>query len=196
MEERIGELIDLVGLSKALNKRVSAYSWGMKQRLSLAAALLSDPQLLLMDEPTNGLDPAGIADVRRLLPKLAYEQKRTVLLSSHRMEEVEQICDHVTIIHEGRIVGAGSPEELTSSQRWIEIECDDVDAAIRVLEPQTGPPVERLSMKRFKMSAPSMTAGDVEQRLESEGIYARHVVERGESLEEVFFRLTGARRDD
>ena len=156
LDSRIDELLELVGLADARSKRVSAYSWGMKQRLSLAAALLSDPRLVMMDEPTNGLDPAGIADVRRLLPKLAYEQGRTVFLSSHRMEEVEQICDHVTIIDKGRIAGSGKPSELASADAWIEVECRAPEQAIEALAGMTQQPVERLTTSRFKMFAPGV----------------------------------------
>ena len=190
LDKRIQELIDLVGLGDASGKRVAAYSWGMKQRLSLAGALLSDPALVLMDEPTNGLDPAGIADVRRLLPQLAYEQKRTIFLSSHRMEEVEQICDHVTIINEGRIVGAGKPADLASADAWIEVECEDPDAAIAALEMLTKQAIERLTTQRFKLFAPGVGIDAVEACLNDRGIGFQRVTSRAESLEEVFFRLT------
>jgi len=109
---RYDELLARVGLESAAGRKAGGYSWGMRQRLGLAGALLNDPVLVLLDEPTNGLDPAGIADVRRLLPQLARDEGRTVFLSSHRMEEVERVCDHVTIIHEGKIVAAGVPDTL------------------------------------------------------------------------------------
>jgi len=116
-ERAIPELLDLVGLGGAGRKKVSAYSMGMKQRLGIASALLSDPRLVLMDEPTNGLDPAGIADVRGLLPRLARERGVTILLSSHRMEEVAHSCDRVIVIDRGLIAADGTLQELTGGAR-------------------------------------------------------------------------------
>lgn len=108
----IGRLIKISGLAEASDRKVGQYSWGMKQRLSLAGSLISDPKLLLLDEPTNGLDPAGIAYIRKLLPRLAAEQGRAVILSSHRMDEVEEVCDQVIIIHKGEIIARGGTGEL------------------------------------------------------------------------------------
>lgn len=139
LDDRIEELLDLVELAGAADRGAGGYSFGMQRRLGLAAALLSNPGLLLLDEPTSGLDPGGIADVRTLLPKLAGDEGRCVFLSSHRIEEVEQVCDGVFIIHRGRIVAAGR----------------------------------------------------IDQLLAEHGIVAGKVENRRESLEDVFFRLTG-----
>lgn len=190
--EKIEELLDLVGLSNSAGRRVGDYSWGMKQRLGLAAALLSDPRLLLLDEPTNGLDPAGIADVRRLLPTLAHDQERTVFLSSHRMDEVEHVCDHVIIIHEGEILAAGAPADLASEDNVIEVHCADPRTAVKILEPisevvkvsQTGP-------DRIEVLSPRLRANRINQFLIDQGVVPDQVIVRRESLEEVFFRLTG-----
>jgi ABC-2 type transport system ATP-binding protein len=116
LDRRIERLLDLVELTGAADRRTGGYSFGMQRRLGLAAALLSDPGLLLLDEPTSGLDPGGIADVRKLLPRLAGEQGRCVFLSSHRIEELEQVCDRVFIIHRGRIVAAGGIDQLLVDQ--------------------------------------------------------------------------------
>lgn len=118
--ERIRALLSQVGLEKAAKRKVGGFSWGMRQRLGLASALLADPRLLLLDEPTNGLDPAGIADMRALLPKLAHDESRTIFMSSHRMDDVERVCDHVTIINEGTIVASGRPRELASGGESLE----------------------------------------------------------------------------
>ncbi|MBN1885994.1 MAG: ABC transporter ATP-binding protein [Candidatus Krumholzibacteriota bacterium] len=116
----VDRLLDLTGLGESKRRRVSGYSWGMKRRLGLAAALLGDPPILLLDEPTNGLDPAGIADIRRLLPRLAREEGRAVLLSSHRMDEVEKTCDRVAIIDRGRILADGPVAELAAGGEGLE----------------------------------------------------------------------------
>jgi ABC-2 type transport system ATP-binding protein len=164
----------------------------MKQRLGLASALLSDPQLVLLDEPTNGLDPGGIADVRRLLPKLAYEEGRTVFLSSHRMEEVEQICDVVIIIHQGKIVASGTPAELAAHGTAIEIRCGDPATARNILEKMGGvKKITQVGADRLKVHAPELPASRINQLLIENGIAVEEVVQRRESLEEAFFRLTG-----
>jgi len=195
--QKITELLSMVGLDNAEKRHVSGYSWGMKQRLGLAAALLSDPALLLLDEPTNGLDPGGIADVRRLLPKLAYEQGRTVMLSSHRMDEVEQICDQVTIINQGTIIASGSPAELASGDSSIEIHCADIEAARRVLSEIGGiETVEQTGAGRLRVVAPGIPAGTINRLLIERGVTVDQVLDRRESLEDVFFRLTGTKNNE
>jgi ABC-2 type transport system ATP-binding protein len=112
-DRRIPEVLDLVGLSDRRNDRFGRYSLGMKQRLGIAAALLGDPELLILDEPTNGLDPAGMIDMRDLIARIAAED-RTVLLSSHILNELEQICDWLFIIEQGRLVYAGRSDEFAA----------------------------------------------------------------------------------
>ena len=192
LEEKIGQLLETVGLLDAADRRVGGYSWGMKQRLGLASALLPDPKLLLLDEPTSGLDPGGIADVRTLLPKLAHEGGRSVLLSSHRMDEVEQVCDHVTIIHRGRIVASGRPEDLAADDNLIEIQCDAAAAAAEALDGLAEViQVERTADDRLEVLAPALRAAQINQFLVEQGITADQIVVRRESMEAVFFRLTG-----
>ena len=195
--EKIDELLTLTDLANAAHRRVGGYSWGMKQRLALAAALLADPRLLLLDEPTNGLDPAGIADIRRLLPRLAYEQGRTVLLSSHRMEEVEQVCDRLIIIHQGAIVAQGTPAELAAGDPWIELHCADAQAAAGILREVRGVGrIERTGVNRLHISASGVPASTINRALLNAGIAVEQIVERRESLEDAFFRLTGTRSNE
>lgn len=192
-DKKIEGLLSLVGLSKAAGRPAGGYSWGMKQRLSLAATLLSDPKLVLLDEPTNGLDPEGIADIRRLLPEMAHGQGRTVFLSSHRMEEVEQVCDHVTIIHEGKIVGSGKPEDLAAEDNLIEIRCSDPKTAIEILRQVSEViKVVQTANDRIEVCAPKIRASRINQFLTDQGVTPDEMIVRRESLEEVFFRLTGA----
>jgi ABC-2 type transport system ATP-binding protein len=127
--ERIEEVLELVAMKGAAKRRVGGYSMGMRQRLGLAAALLGEPKLLILDEPANGLDPAGIRSLRDLLRSLA-EQGRTILVSSHVLAEVEQIADEVVIIHRGKFVTQSSTAELAARAA----------AGVRVRSPQ----VERL----------------------------------------------------
>ena len=118
---RIDYLLEQVGLSARAQQRVSGYSLGMRQRLGLAAALLTDPQLLIFDEPTNGLDPAGIQEMRVFIRNLVKEQGKTVFLSSHLLNEVEQVCDRVAIIHRGELVREGTVSDLLGAQARVRI---------------------------------------------------------------------------
>lgn len=110
--QRISVLLDQVGLADSAHRAVSSYSMGMKQRLGIAAALLHDPELVILDEPTNGLDPAGIQEMRRFIRSLASEQDKTVFLSSHLLNEVEQVCERVAIIDKGRLMREGAMADL------------------------------------------------------------------------------------
>ena len=111
-EARINEVVKIVDLEKAIKDKVKTYSLGMKQRLGIAQALLHNPKILILDEPTNGLDPAGIKDMRELLRKLATETGLTVLVSSHILGEMQQMCDRVGIINKGKIITIKSVDEL------------------------------------------------------------------------------------
>jgi ABC-2 type transport system ATP-binding protein len=195
--DRAGRLLEMVGLGGAGDRKVGGYSWGMKRRLGIAAALLGDPAILLFDEPTNGLDPAGIADMRKLLPRLAWEEQRIVLLSSHRMEEVSQICDHVTIINRGEIAASGTPAELSTGQPWIEIESPDADRAVRLLE-ESGlvGDIKRRSAAVIDVLSTGNSASSINAFLVEKGLEVTGVREKRESLEDIFFRLTGGGDDD
>ncbi len=193
----IDQLLFRAGLQGAAQRRVEGYSWGMKQRLGLASALLFDPQLVLLDEPTNGLDPGGIADIRNMLPRLAYEEGRTVFLSSHRMEEVEQVCDHVTIIHRGAIAASGTPGELATGDACVEVRAKDVQTALGILGDLDG--VRELRMigrDRLRFSAPGSLAAGINRLLVEGGVDVEEIVRKRETLEDIFFRLTGIRSDD
>ena len=124
-----GRVLEVTGLSEVAGRKVRAYSQGMRQRLGLAAAMLGRPPLLIIDEPTNGLDPAGIRDIRGLLRDLAADGT-TVFMSSHLLAEVEQVCDRVAVIVRGRIVEEGPPARLGAIRRQIRVQVDAADTAI------------------------------------------------------------------
>ncbi|ASU36062.1 ABC transporter ATP-binding protein [Mucilaginibacter xinganensis] len=130
-EKRVDEMLALVHLQDAAHKKAGQYSLGMKQRLGIALALLSDPKLLILDEPTNGLDPNGIIEIRELLMKLTGEYKKTVFISSHLLAEIQRMATHVGIINHGELMFQGSIHELEAlSKPSVQIETDrTVDAA-------------------------------------------------------------------
>jgi lantibiotic transport system ATP-binding protein len=131
-KERIGEVLKIVGLTRAANKKAKAYSLGMKQRLAIAIALLHDPELLILDEPTNGLDPTGIIETRDLIIQLNKEFNKTILVSSHLLNEVEKIATHVGIIHQGKLMFQGTLPDLQgvkSRFTILEVEVDDIKNA-------------------------------------------------------------------
>ena len=130
---RIERLLEQVGLAEVAKRRVKGFSTGMKQRLGLAAALLTDPDLLILDEPTSGLDPGGIHEVREFLRRLVDEEDKTVFLSSHLLSEVEQVCDRVAIINQGEIVREGAVRELLSGQKRLHVEATPPEKAAALL---------------------------------------------------------------
>lgn len=124
------EMLSLVGLAEAANKKASKYSLGMKQRLGIAQALISDPELLLLDEPTNGLDPNGIIEVRNLMIDLATKHQKTILVSSHLLAEIERTATHVGIINKGQLLFQGTINELhLLSKPMLQIEVDNIESA-------------------------------------------------------------------
>jgi ABC-2 type transport system ATP-binding protein len=136
-KNRINEVLQVVGLQQAANKKAKNYSLGMKQRLAIAIALLHDPEVLILDEPTNGLDPNGIIETRELIKRLNREFGKTILVSSHLLSEVEKMATHVGIIHKGKLLFQGSLQQLQqlqSQQSVVEIEVNDTIKAQQVIK--------------------------------------------------------------
>lgn len=186
---RIDALLAQVGLAERAADRYQTYSLGMRQRLGIAAALLTDPVLVILDEPTNGLDPAGQREVRALIPQLAREG-RAVLLASHLLYEVEQVCDRVTIIRRGRLVASGPVQELLRRGSAVEITVEAPDQAAAVL--RSLPFVERVSVDgaRLIVTTPPERGADLNRALAAHGLYAAAIVPRQSTLEDVFLELT------
>jgi ABC-2 type transport system ATP-binding protein len=183
---RADEALAMVDLADAAQRPVRGYSLGMRQRLGLATALLGDPPVLVLDEPSNGLDPAGIAWLRRFLKRLAAEG-RTMLVSSHALSEMQQIADRVVIIHKGRLVRAGRLDELTAGGRVV-VATPDAERFARVLE-SSGAVVSKDT--GHSLETAGLSARDV-GRLAFEHRVELHALEtRQDGLEEIFFSLTG-----
>ena len=132
---RVQSILEQVGMADRADRRTKGFSTGMKQRMGLAATLLNDPDLIILDEPTNGLDPAGIQEMRLFIRELADKQGKTVFLSSHMLNEIEQVCDRVAIINKGQLVREGAVRDLLSEQSRLVVEAAPLDKAQAVLSP-------------------------------------------------------------
>ena len=189
-EARIDELLDLVGLADRAGSQYKTYSLGMKQRLGLASTLLTDPELVILDEPTNGLDPAGQREIRALIPRLASEG-RAVLLASHLLHEVEQVSDRVAIIRKGRLLREGTIAGMVRGGNFLDVEVADPLRAADVL--RSLPFVDEVVVngRRLQVVAAAECSPDVNRALAAEGLYAAEIVRRRSTLEDVFLELTG-----
>ena len=186
-EARIPSSLERVGLAQRADERVKAYSLGMRQRLGIARCLIADPALLILDEPMNGLDPAGILEMRHLIRAFVGEG-RTVFLSSHLLDEVEKTCDQVAIVDQGRIVVQGGVEEIASSgDPTLLIEVDDEAAARRVLD-GTSIEVEAGAL-RIKLT-PGRSAAEINRALVEAGIAVSRLEPARATLEEKFLEIT------
>jgi len=188
--DRIGEALELVELSDRAGDKVGGYSFGMRQRLGIAAALLRDPKLLVLDEPTTGLDPAGQRDMRALVRRLA-ERGLTVLLSSHHLAEVEELCSRVAIVNSGRVVYEGSTDDLrqATADTYHLRTTDDARALVRCRQH----PLVRTVAPTDDGGILVQCAGDVGAltlHLAAEAIGVRSLTPRTTSLEDLFFELT------
>jgi ABC-2 type transport system ATP-binding protein len=193
---RVQEALATVGLAEAAEKKVKAYSQGMRQRLGIALSLLGAPSVLVLDEPTNGLDPQGMREIRLLLRRLA-DQGITVFVSSHLLWEVEAMCDRVGVLARGRLVAEGPPSELRSAgQVTLRIDVDDGAAAARVLAGADGVAMvdqghgEPQGVLRVRLSPPA-TASGVNTTLVAAGVAVSALVPEQATLEDVFLSLTG-----
>ncbi len=186
----IERLLDMVGLSSRAHSRFSTYSQGMKQRLGIAYALLGEPDLLFLDEPTNGLDPAGMAEVRDLIRRLSTEG-RTVLLSSHLLHEVEQVCDRVAILSRGRLIAQGAIRDLLRRRGAVRFSTtDDTKAAgiVSALPWVTGVTAEN---GYLTAEAPPERSWELSQALAEQGVSVKEMAPVQVSLERYFLEVTG-----
>jgi ABC-2 type transport system ATP-binding protein len=191
-ERQITKLLDLVGMTERANDKVKRYSMGMRQRLALAQAMLGKPRLLILDEPTNGLDPNGIHGLRILLRKLA-EEGMTIFFSSHLLAEVEELCDRVVVLHRGEVKAAGPLSELMNVKGFqYRIDVSDVDEAMKVVRSLDGLTVEPGTIKdSILVSSDKDMARAINHALVSAGIGVDQLVHTQRGLEDVYIELTG-----
>jgi ABC-2 type transport system ATP-binding protein len=189
---RIEPALERVGLDKRSRDRVGTYSLGMRQRLGVARCLLSDPELLILDEPMNGLDPAGMLDVRRMIRALAEDEGRTVFVSSHLLDEVEKTCDVAAIIDAGRVIAQGSIEELVADDGGeLVIECDDPARALALLAGD--PTVRDLRAEHGALRMHLLArdqAGEINSRLVAAGVVVTRLEPARRTLEDRFLEMT------
>ena len=190
---RIGPALERVGLADRADERVSHYSLGMRQRLGLARCLLADPELLILDEPTNGLDPGGILEFRLMIRELVEQEGRTVFLSSHLLDEVEKTCDHAAIVDHGRVVTQGTITDLARDGRnELIVGCDDPALALAVLDGFGGIRDARRSDAGLRLTlAPGRDgAAAVNTLLVEAGVAVDRLEPVRHSLEERFLEIT------
>ena len=190
----IDPALERTGMTARAGDKYRSYSLGMKQRLGIAAALLPSPELLILDEPTNGLDPAGIVEMRGLIRSFA-DDGITVLVSSHLISEIEQVCDHVVMIRGGQLVHQGPVAELAAGRRPDVVvapeHAADLARLARVLEVNGLSVAASPADGTVVVSASGRSAADLNRLAAGDGITLRQISERSHSLEDVFFQLTG-----
>ncbi|MBT8183979.1 MAG: ABC transporter ATP-binding protein [Eudoraea sp.] len=188
--DKIEEKLELVGLLDRKNSKFRTYSLGMKQRLAIASALLNDPEILILDEPTNGLDPQGIHQIRQIIKKIA-SQGTTILLASHLLDEVEKVCSHVVILRKGEKLYSGRVDGMLASHGFFELKSDASEELIKFLKQNDSfGTVKKENNLITAFLKEEMNAMELNRQLFQAGIVLSHLVKRKESLEEQFLTLT------
>ena len=195
-DQRIEDLLKLVNMSERAGSKYKTYSLGMKQRLGIAATLVTDPAIVILDEPTNGLDPAGQREIRGIIPRLA-EEGHAVLLASHMLHEVEQVSDRVAIIRRGKMLREGRVGDLLAQGEYIEVGVDatDIDRARDVLARM--PWVEKVDVRdgTLRVAAPADAGSAINRTLVESGVFAGRIAAQRNTLEELFLELTESAAD-
>ncbi len=189
-KEKIHEKLELVGLLERKDSKFRTYSLGMKQRLAIASALLNDPEILILDEPTNGLDPQGIHQIRQIIKKIA-SGGTTILLASHLLDEVEKVCSHVVILRKGVRLYAGRVDEMIASHGFFELSAANNEQLQSFLENNRvfGKITKENGVITAFLNEP-LEAASLNQMLFDQGITLSHLAKKKESLEEMFLEVT------
>ena len=187
---KVNEKLELVGLTHRQNSKFSTFSLGMKQRLAIASALLNDPEILILDEPTNGLDPQGIHQIRDIIKQIATKGT-TILLASHLLDEVEKVCTHVLVLRKGEILYTGLVNGMSANEGFFELQADDVEHLITVMK--THPAAKHVVNEDGKILVylkDNLEAKELNRFLFEKNVVLNHLVKRKNSLEEQFLELT------
>ncbi len=187
---KIDEKLEKVNLLERRNSKFKTFSLGMKQRLAIASALLNDPEILILDEPTNGLDPQGIHEIRKIITDIA-STGTTILLASHLLDEVEKVCTHVVIIRKGVKLYEGRVDEMTASFGWIDLQCENKEVLVKILENYKG--IASVKIEKNNIVAQlnaEVTTAEINEFAFKNGIILTHLAKRKPSLENQFLQLT------
>lgn len=187
---KVDEKLEIVGLLERKDSKFRTFSLGMKQRLAIASALLNDPEILILDEPTNGLDPQGIHQIREIIKRIA-SQGTTILLASHLLDEVEKVCSHVVILRKGASLYVGSVDGMNASHGFFILETEDMDGLKKVLESMDS--IGKIKSENGRLIAyleEAMEPSELNRLLFDKGITLSHLVKQKESLEEQFLEIT------
>ncbi|MFY8065994.1 MAG: ABC transporter ATP-binding protein [Flavobacterium sp.] len=187
---KINEKLEIVGLVDRKDSKFKTFSLGMKQRLAIASALLNDPEILILDEPTNGLDPQGIHQIRDII-RLIASQGTTILLASHLLDEVEKVCSHVLVLRFGKILYSGTVDGISNQSGFFELRAESNSNLVEMLK--NHPEVEKISEAEGKVIVyfkSQLDASLLNRYLVENGIYLNHLVFKKMSLEEQFLELT------
>lgn len=187
---KVDEKLELVGLLERKNDKFKTYSLGMKQRLAIASALLNDPEILILDEPTNGLDPQGIRQIRDII-RIIASQGTTILLASHLLDEVEKVCSHVVVLQKGVMLYQGSVHNMIENNSFFELQSDNNEQLKVALQNHTS--VEKIVEEEGKILVylkQEISAKELNAYLFEQKIVLEHLVKRKNSLEEQFLELT------
>ena len=187
---KVDEKLELVGLLERKNDKFRTYSLGMKQRLAIASALLNDPEILILDEPTNGLDPQGIRQIRDII-KVIASQGTTILLASHLLDEVEKVCSHVVVLRKGEMLYQGTVHNMIENNSFFELKSNDIVRLKTVLDEHSF--VENTIEEDGKLLVylkQDIAAHELNKYLFEQNIVLEHLVKRKNSLEEQFLELT------
>ena len=189
---KVFEKLELVGLVDRQNSKFSTFSLGMKQRLAIASALLNDPEILILDEPTNGLDPQGIHQIRDII-KLIASQGTTILLASHLLDEVEKVCTHVVVLRKGEILYTGLVDGMSANEGFFELQADDAESLMVAVKTHSA--VKNVINEDGKILVylkTDLEAKELNRFLFEKNIVLNHLVKRKNSLEEQFLELTNS----
>ncbi len=194
IRERAESLLKLVNLYERRNDKVKKYSLGMKQRVGIAQALLSKPELLILDEPTNGLDPEGIKEIRDILVHLSHDLNMAVIISSHNLSELQLTCDRFLIIKQGKLIASLGKDDLVDSENVISISVDDVVKASDVIETEYSLKTVQVGNGRLELKT-EIPSGDIAKTLILNGVTVNGISVKERTLEEIFLSVTEKKKE-